>query len=409
VPDTPTRRGAPLLALSLVALGVGLAGVAWTRHQRLAKTEAPATPTPIYTAPAIAPVAPTPEGELAWEPVARAPLVTFINGDGVEDVFGFFRVWDGRSAWVAHAGAFDGATMKPLWQSEPLDPQLLKQPGIFPLAVVAGKRIVVADASPTLRVFDLGSGEKLSTLKVGGAVMDVCVSPDQPTRIWVKVRGGGDTFVDLATDKSDSAPRPKWCPELPYQREAAALPEMPTPKELAVVATRNAEDAACERAFENAPLAHAACRVPLGPAHDGFLPAYELTDGTSSVALGLKDEKPRVESRTSGSPWGRTFGSDDTKLKPVAPFVAELAFGRVYAVYERVYFDARLAALDARTGEVVWEAPLVGSLPGPDGSGRGEARGLVATATRLYVVRAGGGLDAFEASSGKPVGSIGKQ
>jgi hypothetical protein len=367
----------------------------------------------IYTAPPVAAVAPTPEGEVAWEPSARAPVVALINADAVEDIFGFFRVWDGRSAWIPYAGAFDGATMKELWHTEPLDPQLLKRPGIVPLAVVAGPRIVVADTTSTLRVYTLASGEKELTLKMTGPVMDVCKAPDSPSsnKIWVKVVGGTDSMLDLVAHKSDAAPRPKWCPEQAYQNtEVAPPPRHPTPADLALVASRKAELAACAQTFENAVLAQAACRAPASPpAAVGFIPGYELSSGELSVALGTKDGRAYAESRAKASPWVLNLLPDDEHAKDAVPAVADVAFGRLYTVVDRVYFDARLLALDAKTGQTLWQAPVVGSLPTSEGTGRGLAHALFATAARVYVVRAGGGLDVFDASSGAPVGTLGKQ
>jgi outer membrane protein assembly factor BamB len=345
-------------------------------------------------------------------------VLTRINADDVDDIVGFFKVWDGRSAWAHYAGAFDGATLKLLWQSEPVDPQLIKQPGVAPIAVVLGRRVVIGDASPTLRVFDVRSGEKLSTLQLMGPVMDVCPMPNSADRIWIRVADGGDTVFDLATEKSDPGPRPKGCPEPQYENTTIPKPPvLPTPKDLQAITDKTAEVLACDRTFENAMLARASCHAPASspPAADastsaGFVAAYELSDGSGlSVALGTKSSRPVASSTTKGAPWERELVPADTKAKLGAPPVADLAFERLYVVSERVYFDARLTALDAHTGAVVWEAPLTGSLPRSDGSGRGDARALVTTAARVYVVRAGGALDVFDASSGKPAGSIGKQ
>jgi outer membrane protein assembly factor BamB len=398
------------LSFSLLIIATGLALLAATRrHPAAPRTPVP-TPAVTYTAPPATAVPPTPEGAIAWEANARAPVVTSINADGVEDIFGFFRIWDGRSAWIAHAGAFDGATLKPLWQSEPIDPQLVKQAGVVPVALVAGPRIVVADTSETLRVFDLASGEKQVTLKLSGPVMDLCHAPDRPSRVWAAV-SGGDAMIDLETGKSDLAPRPTWCPVPAYQRTVPPrAAKRPTPEMLAASARKATEAAACGDAFINGVVSQATCRVPApGKDEEGFSPRYELTDGTLTVALGTKGERPFAASRTKASPWVHAFLPDDTSVKPLAPAVTDLAFGRLYAVCDRVYMDARLAAIDAKTGQTIWDVPLPGSLPESEGPGRGSARALVTTAARVYVVRAGGELDVFEASSGKSIGTIGKQ
>jgi outer membrane protein assembly factor BamB len=397
--------------MSLVVIAVGLASAAALRHRRATHKTTAAPPTAIYTAPPIVPVTPTPEGEIAWEPNARAPVLTSVNGDSVEDVFGFFRVWDGRSAWVAHAGAFDGATLKPLWRSEPIDPQILKQPGVFDVAVVAGTRVVVADTSATLRVYDVASGEKRLTLKLGGPVNDLCRSPDRASRVWVGVDTGADTALDLDTGKAEAAPRPKWCPLPAFQRtEVPRLSRHPPPDEVAAMARKKADATACDGVWINGILAEARCAAPAAsPLDPDFRSGYELTDGTLTVALGTKGERPFAMSRTKGAPWSRGFVTDDTLAKPAAPAVADLARGRLYAVYERVYFDARLAAVDAKTGETLWDVPIVGSLGGHDGPGRGEARALLSTTQRVYVVRTAGGLDVFDAASGKALGTVGRQ
>ena len=407
-----------VLVGSLLILAGAFVTLATMRRHRGAQARPVVKEAPIYTAPPNIAVAPAPAGEVAWEANARAPVVAAINADGVEDVFGFFRVWDGTSAWIAYAGAFDGATLKPLWRSEAIDPQLVKQAGVLPMAIVLGSRILVADSSPTLRVYTLATGEKQTTLKLSGPVARLCRSPDQPARVWARVVGDGDTMLDLDSGKSTLAPRPKWCPaspdEPPVTPKAKKVPvPIVIPALIPPPPPRTRESIACMETFINGAVAEATCHAPellAGPAAPRvFRPGYVLTDGTLTVALGTKDDLPFAVSRTKATPWIHPFVTDDTKAKPRSPAVAELAQGRLYAVYDKVYFDARVAVLDARTGQTVWEAPLVGSLPGTEGLGRGEARGLVATAARVYVVRAGGGLDIFDASSGKAIGTIGKQ
>ncbi len=415
-PKAPDRQAGEgvrqaVLWVSLLVIAGGLVSLAVIRRHRTVHSASAAPPVPIYAAPPATAVAPTPEGEIAWEADTRAPVLAAINGDAVEDIFGFFRVWDGRSAWVAHAGAFDGATLKPLWRTDPIDPQLVKQPGVVPLAVVAGQQLVVADTSPTLRVLDLATGTKKATLTLSASVMDVCHAPDGPNRVWVRVVDGGDTMYDLSTEKTVLAPRPKWCPEPTYQATIMPTPgKRPTAAELADLARKTSDVAACAHAFGNAVRARSTCRAPsVAKLPDGFSSSYELTDGALTVALGVKDGLPFAESLTKASPWVHSFVTDNTKAREGAPAVADLAFGRVYAVHERVYLDAQLTAFDAATGQTLWLSPLVGSMPAPDGTGRGPARALVATSARVYVARDGGGLEIFDAATGKAIGTIGRQ
>ena len=416
-----------VLSGSLVAIALAFVTLAMTRRHTAPRPSGPIVPETIYTAPPPRPeLAPTAAGEIAWVSRARAPIIASINAEPTEDIFGFFRVWDGSSAWVEFAGAFDGATFKPLWRTEQIDPQLTRRLGLFPYAVAVGSRLVVSDTSALLRVYALATGEKQFTLRFAGPIMDICRAPDSANRVWVDVDAEGDSMVDLVTEKSELAPRPSWCPmraDHPIKAilhpQAIGHPSLglrptftpPTAAELAAREKRKIDFAACNEAFDNAAVALGACHAPdVTNVVDGFRATYELTDGTVSVALGTKDNRPFAVSTTKkATPWSHPFIADDSKATPRAPSVADIAQGRLYAVYERTFSDAKLTAIDAHTGEALWETPLVGSLGDSEGMGRGAARELVATATRVYVARAGGGLDVFDASSGKPLGTIGKQ
>jgi outer membrane protein assembly factor BamB len=405
------RSAVLVVSLLTIAGGLALFALAQRRPGARAPAATSASAPPVYILPPQPTIKPTPEGAVAWDIETRAPVIANVNTDETLDVFGFFHVWDGRSAWIPYAGAFDGATMKMLWQTDPIDPRLLKQPGVVPLALVTGPYVVVGDTSQTLRVFKLATGEKVLSQKVGGPVMDVCAAPDKPEHVWVRVLGGPDANLDISTGKLDPAPRPKWCPEPAYQTAfVPPLPRRPTPVELAAAALKKAELSACVDAFENGIVSKAACRVPSIPTgDDGFTPSYELVNGPFAVAFGTKGGRPYSQSVAKGNVWSHGFALDDTNGKDGPPAVAEVVDGKVYVAYERVYFDQRLAALDAKTGAPLWDEPLIDSLPTSDGSGRGVARALVATPARVYVVRAGGALDVFDSASGKALGTIGKQ
>jgi hypothetical protein len=347
-----------------------------------------------------------PAGEIAWETEALAPVVVAANADGVEDIFGFFRVWDGRSAWTSHGGVFDGATLRPLWRSDPIDPQILKRQGIVPAALPVGARIIVSDATPTLRVFEIASGNKIASLQMADVVVNMCKAPDPAARIWVQVAGDQHALVDLDTRKATFAPRPAWC----------SLPE-PPPREGAA-RKKGAADAAppsqaCKDDFRNG-IARAACAPgDDAPPIDGVQNHYMLKNGGAAVVLATKDDRPIAIGVGPGykPSWATPLVADDTKPRPEAPHVAELVDGKLYAVFAKVYFDARLVALDASTGARIWDVPLVGSMASSSlgDLGRGEARSLAASKTRVYVTRSGGGLDVFDATDGKAIGTIGKK
>jgi outer membrane protein assembly factor BamB len=396
--STPVRRGseARVLRFSLLFLLAGFVALGVARRGRR-RSPPQESPTPIYTAPPVLTPAPTPAGVISWEPSSRSPVPVAINDDGIEDFVGFFRVWDGGSAWVPHVGAFDGSSLRLLWKSEPITPRFIKAVGVLPIAVVVGRSVVVGDASSTLRVFELQSGEKISTLSLPGPVMDACAVAGG--RVWVKVAGGPDLAVDVVTGKSDPAARPSSCPVPEYQRGLD-----PVPKKLGRLRAVDAgsDMSACPSAFQNRVMARAVCRPPTVSHDEAFVPAYDLDDGIVRISVGKKAEAPTAR----GSGWEGSLLASGSVGKSGIPLVSDLTEGRLLAVSEPEHAAAHLVALDPHTGDRRWDIVLPQSEPG---GARGAAEALVATATRVYVVRAGGSLDVYDASTGTAVGSIGTQ
>jgi outer membrane protein assembly factor BamB len=184
-------------------------------------------------------------------------------------------------------------------------------------------------------------------------------------------------------------------------------------RDAVVTADASRPNRACKDDFRNG-IARAAC-VPGDDAAlvEGATSHYMLKAGGAAVVLATKDDRPLAIGVGPGfkASWSTPLVADETKPIPEAPHVADLIDGRLYVVYAKVYFDARLAALDAATGSRIWDVPLVGSMPSSSlgDLGRGEARGLVASKSRVYVTRSGGGLDVFDAADGKAIGTIGKK
>jgi hypothetical protein len=360
----------------------------------------------IYTAP-IDTAGAAPAGELAWDPGAASPVLLDAPGQDSGDFFGFFRVWDGRSAWIPFGGVFDGATLATRWRTDPIDPQLVKREGVVPKAAVVGTRIVVSDTSSILRVFDLASGNKLASIKLSGAVSEICKpkDPGPAGRIWLHLVDEQNIFLEIESAKTTLAPRPAWC-ALPPAPSAAAVNG---PSQASTSGRRDP----CRDDFKNL-LARATClSAEAAPALEaGFSAHYILKDGIAAVVLGTKDARPVAAGIGPGYKvsWTTPLVADDTKVQPEAPHVAEMAAGKVYVVFDKVYFDSRIVALDAETGSKIWDVPLVGSVSGSIAdSGRGTALGLVAGKSRIYVSRSGGALDVFDAADGKALGTVGKK
>ncbi len=376
---------------------------------------------PVVTLP---PTQEEPSASIAWEADAQAPVIVAVDDDGIEDFVGFFRAWDGRSAWITYAGAFRGKNLDPVWRSEPLDPWIVRTAGVVPTAVAAGDRVVIADTSPTVRVYKVASGDKDWEYKLGDVAAELCASPDG-NHVWVRVADTrddktiatsktvphNDTLLDLSARKATTAaPRPKWCPP---RTDAPVTPSLDGGR------AGNAAQllwAACHEDFRNR-LAHASCAPATGtPKADGFAPSFVLKDGTWSVAVGSKSDDPSTPmamgfGADGKSAWQSTLAVDpSTKGTAEVAHIAELSGDTLYVVYDKVYFDERLGALDAKTGERRWDVPLVDSLPRVGTrEGRGPARALVVSTDRVYVPRAGGGLDVFDAKGGGAVGMLGRK
>jgi hypothetical protein len=386
-PETGWTRIA-IAGVVIVCVGLGFAMLRRApRPEPLPPVGERTTPMPPPPLPPAAPPS-VPAGEIAWISDARGPLLLARGGDEAEDIFGFFRVWDGRSAWTTHAGAFHGSTLELAWQTEALDPWLIRKSGVVPVAIALGKRVVVADGTDQLRVYKR-SGEKEATFRVAVAPRDLCGLPDG-TKVWIDADPPAMLDVDAGTVVSNAA-----------------------------------EPAACKKPARSSRISPD--QVPWGappnprvPAIEGVDVARAVTDGTAQIALGATATKnadggrsiPTAIAYAPGGKvlWQRAVAADPSTLATEsAPRVAELAGGRLYVVYGKEYFDARLEALDAKTGQTAWDVPLVGSLPRHDAFGsRGDAVSVVVSESRVYVARSEGGLDVFDAKTGAAVGRIGK-
>ena len=166
--------------------------------------------------------------------------------------FGFFRVWDGRSAWTMHAGAFSGTTLAPLWRTEPLDPWIVRKADAPPMAAIAGKHVVLADGTEKLRVYAL-SGAKEATYLLNETPRDLCASADG-THVWI------DADTPMSLDVSSGAFAPAAAPAA-CQEASRALHRTNN----AADGGRDASSAwaqACRGVFDNR-YARASCLSPL--------------------------------------------------------------------------------------------------------------------------------------------------
>ena len=367
----------------------------------------PSKPEPPTALPSI------PAGEIAWIPDARGPLLLGGAGDGgpaVEDVFGYFRVWDGRSAWTTFAGVFRGSTLAEAWRTEPLDPWLVRRTGSVPMALALGSRIVVADATQTLRIYT-AAGQKEATYRLAQPPRDMCrAAGTGDGHVWIDF----DAPVTLDIDTGKTVPTPAAPPGC--RRMSRPSPPLVHGHDAGAADASGPPSPACDGDFQNH-LARATCLAGDAlPRLDDVALRYAVTDGSAEVALGTAGDGPTIPTAVGLLPggkvaWKRPVAADaTTRSTELVPRLAELANGKLYVIGDKVYFDSRLQAIDVKTGQTDWDVALTGSLPRTKAfEARGEPRSLVVSATRVYVARAGGGLDVFDASMGAAVGTIGSR
>jgi len=131
---------------------------------------------------------------------------------------------------------------------------------------------------------------------------------------------------------------------------------------------------------------------------DGYTPILTLSDDGETVFLGAPSSgDPRVKMLVAGLDrkhrtvvWQRELDTRDVHVD------FDMAEGRL------VVWAKKLTAIDAKSGNVLWE---VGDVPRDDGV---KSSVLAVTKTRVYVREVGRGrpLQVREASSGKLIGAV---
>ncbi|MBW2456911.1 MAG: PQQ-binding-like beta-propeller repeat protein [Deltaproteobacteria bacterium] len=284
-----------------------------------------------------------------------APLLTAINGDGVDDFVGRFTGEEPRGQYV---GAFDGASRSLLWRVGPLEP--LAKPR--QLAVSDQRLAIISGAE--LSIHRLADGSDAGRHDLPGPVVSSCANPSERGPIWVMLAEEG-RLVDLRTGQHEPAARPRWCRP---------------------------------RAVRDA------------PAITGFAAELALTDGNLVVTFGRRDHDTgrdalllgfeRGESRTR---WVRPIGGDDETAVTDLPRPGEQAAmrdGRLYvSYYHRQSNRSRLLAVDGTTGHTLWRAPV------PDSAGH-TVRAMIAGRHHLYVVHAQR-LSVYDVVSGERLHTLG--
>jgi hypothetical protein len=359
-----------LLSAILVALILNLSALGGLMFLQLRgkKTLLPAEPgTPTPSNPSVEPTTPSDNGHGHAGPPAKiewheAPLVASVGGDDTEDVIGQVSTVADDGQMTYYVGAFDGATFEQLWRSPSL--AVLERGERPPIVRMVADHVVVAESN-AIHINDPTTGNETGTVRTTDRVLDVCpVGPDK-TRFWAKVADGHNVAVDPQT--SDSRP-------------------METAPPGCNTSTR--------------PLKVDAPNVP------GFSPAKVYVDGDVAVAVGVKSPGSPVPMAAGFDPksrklrWSHPIAQTDDLLNVVTTSgrIADVAETRLYATYRLSNAGWQLAAIDGRTGDRTWDAPI------PDGNaGVGT---VTVSLSRVYLAHAIW-LDVFDKTTGRRIGTIG--
>ncbi len=197
----------------VVMVAAGAAGFLLTKKQRPSAPPAivEVEPPPAVVRPEGKPKLPVPMGpeNFYWLDQYVSPVGVDANGDGVEDVAGAFILVE-HGTLNAYVGVVDGKTWEIVWKDGPYGDRKKAMRGTG--VAVKGGRLMAVNVLGDAHIFDLKTGEKLSTFQFD----------DQDAARWICATAGGDTvylgnswstgqLIDLKTLTRTKAPAPKEC------------------------------------------------------------------------------------------------------------------------------------------------------------------------------------------------------
>jgi outer membrane protein assembly factor BamB len=326
-----------------------------------------------------------PFGEhMQWQD-GKAPMTADVDGDGVEDVIGLYRVLDGGQT-NTHLGAFSGKSWDRLWSSAPLGDAHTLTLGS------AGDAILIGDDRGLLRVLDRSRGVLRHSLQLSDRAKRICAPADDSPHAWIEVADESHVLVSLVTGRSEPAPAPWGCAPRETGSDCSSWELSDQPARAECMSHELRERLA----------------VP------GMTVSYALRQGDHVVGLGYKQKGTSISMIAGLEPprgkgekqplWVRTVNPDSRATSTTStPQVADIADGTLFVTYlasDKQRMN-RLAAIDAATGKTVWDVPVPRS---EHGSGPSL---LVITSSRVYVPH-WTWLDVFDVATGKHLATIGR-
>lgn len=314
---------------------------------------------------------------------AGGPLVTTdIDGDGDEDLIGFYRTIDNHGTAVTYVGGFTSRGWKRVWRSRGLGPH-----GEVGSALgLVGVAVLFSDDKGVLHVLDRTTGTEQKQIALSDRAEQICGI--DATHAWISVTDETSVNADLTAGSTTPGSRPASC------RKATAF-------------------AQCSRwDSDDSVTPHAVCfddadtrvKVP------DMRVSYAVRAGEHGIAVGTK-QKGTTSSMLAGFDathpsavplWVRRVNPDASAMTPTSEvgtldIVGDAAF-LAYALDSKV---VKLQRLDAATGAIQFEVVV------PNADIASMPRGLVITNQRIYVAHFLW-LDIFDVKTGAHLQTIGQ-
>ncbi len=321
------------------------------------------------------PIAPQDPTRQRWASDRVFPIGADVDGDGTEDVVGPTVKTDGANAQL-YVSAFDGKTGDVRWSAGPFGAASRDVEANLPV-VVAGQRVVVIDPKGDAHLYELATGKLVVDFPFTERHHGMCGPPGAETKVLVRV-GDSNIIIDTATAKSAKGAEPAWCANHKYFRRR---PSESFNSYYGVQADYLSHEADSDRLdmLKPPPKATVSFAFADGPLIVGIA---NPMGGSAPLLLGFNARGVMQ--------W--QYGGEGVDARE---HVKDLAYGR----FVFVNADKAVVAVDAKTGNKIWETPLTTM---PKASGRGIGRASL-TQTRVWVTRRDDKyafVQAFDAATG---------
>jgi hypothetical protein len=319
----------------------------------------------------------TPLGEhLQWG--SEAPVAARVNADDTEDFIGLYHLLEGDQQ-LTYIGAFNGKTLERVWAAGPFGN--LSEANSKTFFGVSKDRLILTDFRSTAHIFDVSTGKETGKVALSDRAKSVCTSTEGKPEAWLELADQQHLLVDLAAGTAKKSARPAFCPAVA------------------------SDSSNCTSRGTKRP--HATCHEDSSIKAPGVSIDRVLIEGDVAVALGTKSPGTAIptalgiDPKTKKVKWQRPIPGADPASLHEGLDLADLTGGRLVAQYELTSGLWRLAALDSRTGNALWDVEIPRS---KDGS---QAYDLRITPTRVYLPH-WTWLDVFDAKTGAVIGTVGK-